>query len=38
MVTTALSKSLALGGWRIGVARLPDGPRAGLRDQLLGSQ
>ncbi|MCW2916158.1 MAG: aminotransferase class [Actinomycetia bacterium] len=26
VVTTALSKSLALGGWRIGVARLPDGP------------
>jgi aspartate aminotransferase len=25
IVTTALSKSLALGGWRIGVARLPDG-------------
>lgn len=27
VVTTGLSKSLALGGWRIGVARLPDGPR-----------
>ena len=26
VVTTALSKSLAVGGWRIGVARLPDGP------------
>jgi aspartate aminotransferase len=26
VVTTALSKSLALGGWRIGAARLPDGP------------
>ena len=26
VVTTALSKSLALGGWRIGVARLPDSP------------
>jgi aspartate aminotransferase len=25
VVTTALSKSLALGGWRIGVARMPDG-------------
>ncbi|GAA0916162.1 pyridoxal phosphate-dependent aminotransferase [Nonomuraea longicatena] len=25
VVTTGLSKSLALGGWRIGVARLPDG-------------
>jgi aspartate aminotransferase len=37
VVTTALSKSLALGGWRIGVARLPDGPLGGwLRDQLLG--
>jgi aspartate aminotransferase len=37
VVTTALSKSLALGGWRIGVARLPDG-RIGraLRDRLLG--
>jgi aspartate/methionine/tyrosine aminotransferase len=36
-VTTALSKSLAAGGWRLGVARLPDGPfgRA-LRDSLLG--
>lgn len=37
IVTTALSKSLALGGWRIGVARLPDGPRGrALRDRLLG--
>jgi aspartate/methionine/tyrosine aminotransferase len=37
VVTTALSKSLALGGWRIGVARLPDGPLGGwLQDQLLG--
>jgi len=26
VVTTSLSKSLALGGWRIGAARLPDGP------------
>jgi aspartate aminotransferase len=26
VVTTALSKSLALGGWRAGAARLPDGP------------
>jgi len=25
VVTTGLSKNLALGGWRIGVARLPDG-------------
>lgn len=37
VVTTALSKSLALGGWRIGAARLPDGPHGdGLRDRLLG--
>ncbi|GAA4225520.1 aminotransferase class I/II-fold pyridoxal phosphate-dependent enzyme [Actinomadura meridiana] len=37
VVTTALSKNLAAGGWRLGVARLPDGPfgRA-LRDSLLG--
>jgi aspartate aminotransferase len=25
VITTALSKSLALGGWRVGVARMPDG-------------
>ncbi|RKS67747.1 aspartate aminotransferase/hypothetical protein [Actinomadura pelletieri DSM 43383] len=37
VVTTALSKSLAAGGWRLGVARLPDGPFGGaLRDSLLG--
>ena len=37
VVTTALSKSLALGGWRIGVARLPDGPLGpGLTERLLG--
>jgi aspartate aminotransferase len=37
VVTTALSKSLALGGWRIGVTRLPDGPAgAALRGRLLG--
>jgi aspartate aminotransferase len=37
VVTTGLSKNLALGGWRIGVARLPDGPLgAGLHDRLLG--
>jgi aspartate aminotransferase len=41
IVTTALSKSLALGGWRIGVARLPGGEaarplRQRLRDRLLG--
>ena len=36
VVTTSLS-NLALGGWRIGVARLPDGPPgAALRDRLLG--
>lgn len=34
MITTGLSKSLALGGWRIGVARLPDGAHD-LRRQLL---
>jgi aspartate aminotransferase len=28
VVTTALSKSMAVGGWRLGVARMPDG-RAG---------
>ncbi|GGL46072.1 pyridoxal phosphate-dependent aminotransferase [Planomonospora parontospora] len=32
VVTSGLSKSLALGGWRIGVTRLPS---AGLRDRLL---
>ncbi|AYN43523.1 pyridoxal phosphate-dependent aminotransferase [Streptomyces dangxiongensis] len=26
VVTTGLTKNLALGGWRFGVARLPDGP------------
>ncbi|MFI7504673.1 pyridoxal phosphate-dependent aminotransferase [Streptomyces sp. NPDC049687] len=26
VVTTGLTKNLALGGWRLGVARLPDGP------------
>ena len=37
VVTTALSKSLALGGWRIGVARLPEGPRGErLFGQLVG--
>jgi aspartate aminotransferase len=33
VVTTALSKSLALGGWRIGAARLPASP---LGDHLAG--
>ncbi|MEU1882880.1 pyridoxal phosphate-dependent aminotransferase [Streptosporangium sp. NPDC020072] len=32
VITSGLSKSLALGGWRIGVARLPS---AELRDRLL---
>jgi aspartate aminotransferase len=37
VVTTALSKSLALGGWRIGVARLPEGPLGEwLHGQLVG--
>jgi aspartate aminotransferase len=37
VVTTSLSKSLALGGWRLGVARLPDSLTGrGLRDRLLG--
>ena len=37
VITTGLSKSLALGGWRIGAARLPPGPLGrALRDQLLG--
>jgi aspartate aminotransferase len=37
IVTTALSKSLALGGWRIGVARMPDGPLGpAIRERLLG--
>jgi aspartate/methionine/tyrosine aminotransferase len=41
IVTTSLSKGLALGGWRIGVARLPGGEQAQLlrrrlRDRLIG--
>jgi aspartate aminotransferase len=37
VVTTALSKSLALGGWRIGVARMPDsGTGRALRERLVG--
>jgi aspartate aminotransferase len=37
IVTSGLSKNLALGGWRIGVARLPDAAAggAGLRQALL---
>ncbi|WP_336212630.1 pyridoxal phosphate-dependent aminotransferase [Nonomuraea sp. LPB2021202275-12-8] len=34
VITTGLSKSLALGGWRIGVARLPEGVHD-LRKSLL---
>jgi aspartate aminotransferase len=37
VVTTGLSKNLALGGWRLGVARLPAGEFGReLRDRLLG--
>lgn len=37
VVTTALSKNHAVGGWRVGVARLPDGPAGRvLRDRLVG--
>jgi aspartate aminotransferase len=37
VVTTALSKSLALGGWRIGVARMPDSSTGrALGDRLVG--
>ena len=37
VVTTALSKNLALGGWRIGVARMADGPLGrSLREAVLG--
>ncbi|HEY2443857.1 MAG TPA: pyridoxal phosphate-dependent aminotransferase [Streptosporangiaceae bacterium] len=37
VVTTALSKNLALGGWRLGAARMPAGPAgAALRDRVLG--
>ena len=37
VVTTGLSKSLALGGWRIGFARLPDSPWGRrLRGELTG--
>ena len=38
VVTTALSKNLALGGWRIGVARMADGPLGrSLREAVLGA-
>ncbi len=37
VVTCGLSKNLALGGWRIGFARLPEGPLGQrLRDDLVG--
>jgi aspartate aminotransferase len=37
VVTTALSKNLAVGGWRIGVARMPDGATgATLRQRVIG--
>ncbi|MFE0702133.1 pyridoxal phosphate-dependent aminotransferase [Streptomyces sp. NPDC058872] len=37
VVTTGLTKNLALGGWRIGVARLPSGLLGGgLRERLVG--
>jgi aspartate aminotransferase len=37
VVTTGLSKSLALGGWRVGVARLPASPLGEwLRGELVG--
>jgi aspartate aminotransferase len=35
VVTTGLSKAMALGGWRIGLARLPEGASA-LRDDVIG--
>jgi aspartate aminotransferase len=36
-VTNGLSKSMALGGWRIGFARMPDGPLGeGARSALIG--
>jgi aspartate aminotransferase len=39
VITSGLSKNLALGGWRLGVARLPgDSPAiSALRDRLLGT-
>jgi aspartate aminotransferase len=38
VITAGASKNLALGGWRIGVARMPDGPLGRrLRGALLGA-
>jgi aspartate aminotransferase len=39
VVTSGLSKNLALGGWRLGVARLPGGARrlTAVRDRLVGT-
>jgi aspartate aminotransferase len=39
IITSGLSKNLALGGWRLGVARLPgqSRPISALRDRLLGT-
>jgi aspartate aminotransferase len=38
LITTGLSKNLALGGWRIGAARTPDGPLGRqLHQALLGA-
>jgi aspartate aminotransferase len=37
VVTTGLSKSMSIGGWRVGFARFPDGPRgAALRREVVG--
>ncbi|MFE6053654.1 pyridoxal phosphate-dependent aminotransferase [Kitasatospora sp. NPDC056446] len=37
VITTGLTKNLALGGWRTGVARLPEGPLGrGIQDRLVG--
>lgn len=35
VITTGLSKAMALGGWRIGLARLPEGASS-LRDEVIG--